>query len=122
MRFRLLTLVSAACVVCVLFVAAGTFSSGAGAVVCAPHCGGSSQLTQRGVPSDSLPCVREAGCGGGAALTGGIGIGLAVLAAGALAISASLTAWRRRRLWSTQPRGALLANGLFRPPRLLLDV
>jgi hypothetical protein len=71
---------------------------------------------------EPLACIHDAGCGGGAALGLGMGAGIAVLVGTAPSVAGVIGVWRRRLFASRQPVSVLLASGLFRPPRLLLDV
>ena len=121
---RWLALVSAAFVVCVILVVAGpaaALGDGAGST-CAVPCGTERSSVQGTTHSQSLPCIRDAGCGGGGALALGIGGALAVLVGCSAAIGTAVAAWRSRRVWSPLPASRLAIGGLFRPPRVLLDV
>jgi hypothetical protein len=84
-----------------------------------PCSGGSQTIVQTGGPTPT-PCIRDVGCGGGGALATSVGIAaVVVMAAGAAALG--LGVWRRRRAVSVPLVGRLLADGLFRPPRVLFD-
>jgi len=91
---------------------------------CAQPCGGagggSPMVVQTRLPAPD-PCIRDAGCGGGAALATGIAMA-AVLAVGGGFPSLARGVWRRWRFVPGSLVGRLVAGGLFRPPRVLFDV
>jgi hypothetical protein len=87
---------------------------------CAHACGtGSSSVgTQKHPPQP--PCVHDAGCGGGGALsTASSSLVLGVLAAPLIVACALVTRRHRSHRIVLRP-GTLLADRLFHPPRLAL--
>jgi hypothetical protein len=129
MVFRRLGLTSIAFALCVLVAVAVPAAAGGSTLGCAPACGNDAPSLQSPVPSVQSPvhpapeqCMRNPSCGGGVALGLGAIAGIGMLAAAVPAIGASLLSRRRRPLWMRPLLGRLSAGGLFRPPRLLLDV
>jgi hypothetical protein len=120
MALRRLALLSIAFVLCMLV--AIPAAAGAATVGCAPRCGGDAPAAQS--PAHPVPeaCLHNPTCGGGLALGLGMAAGIGMLATAVPAIGAALTGRRRGRPWSPPRLGRLLVGGLFRPPRLLLDV
>jgi hypothetical protein len=120
MAIRRVALLSIAFVLCMLV--AIPAAAGAATVGCAPRCGGDAPSIQS--PGHPAPeaCLHNPTCGGGLALGLGTAAGIGMLATAVPAIGAALTGRRRRRLWASPRVGRLLSGGLFRPPRLLLDV
>jgi hypothetical protein len=124
MVVRRVALAGMAFVRCVLVLVAVAVPAAAGAAGgCAPTCGGGTASSVRG-PAHPTPesCVRSASCGGGIALGLGMVAGIGMLAAAVPAIGASLLSRWRRRFRVRPLHGRSPSGGLFRPPRLLLDV
>jgi hypothetical protein len=120
-RVRRSAFLTAALVVCVLLVGGSALASNGESVACAAHCGGSSATVHGHSPSAPSSCVRDAGCGGGAALALGAGGALAVLF-GTRSLVGRAVGMGRKLAVPRLPLSVLLASGLFRPPRVVLDV
>ena len=115
-------LVAVLCVALVAFVfltGSGSSSSVATAS-CAHPCGSGSETIGRTGPSGPTPCIRDVGCGGGAALGSSVSVVAVVLiAVGAAVLGVGV--WRRRRPAFCMAAGRVFAGGLFRPPRVLVN-
>jgi hypothetical protein len=122
MVIRRLALSGIAFALCVLVAVAVPAAAGSSTLACAPRCGTDVPSLQSPAHPAPEQCMRNPSCGGGVALgLGAIG-GIGMLAAAVPAIGPSLLSRRRRPLWIQPLLGRLTAGGLFRPPRLLLDV
>jgi hypothetical protein len=122
MVFRRLALASVAFALCMLVAFAVPAAAGGSTLGCAPSCGGDAPTLHGTAHPAADTCIRNPSCGGGLALGLGMAAGIGMLAAAVPAIGASLVG-RRRRVFRLHPRlGRVPGGGLFRPPRLLLDV
>ena len=92
------------------------------ATACLQPCDGQGAVVGSGPsqPATDL-CIRDAGCGGGAALTSGAGVA-ALVAVGTSAVVLGLLVRRRKPGAVRLPLGRVLAGGLFRPPQALLGI
>lgn len=122
MVLRRLALTSIAFALGVLVAVAVPASAGGSTLVCAPRCGSDTPSVQAPAHPAHESCLRNPGCGGGLALGFGMTAGLGLLAAAVPAIGPALLKRTRRRFRIRPLLGRLPAGGLFRPPRLLLDV
>jgi hypothetical protein len=122
MVFRRLALTSIAFALCVLVAVAVPAAAGGSTLGCAPACGTDAPSVQNPAHPARDVCLRSPSCGGGVSLGLGAIAGIGMLAAAVPAIGPSLLSRRRRPLWLRPLLGRLSAGGLFRPPRLLLDV
>jgi hypothetical protein len=122
MACRRLALTSIAFALCMLVAVAVPASAGASTPGCAPTCGGATPSVQSPAHPLPEPCMRNASCGGGAALGLGSVAGLAMLAAAVPVIGLALLQARRRPNFLRPLLGRVPTGGLFRPPRPLLDV
>jgi hypothetical protein len=115
---RLLAVLGAGLVALVF--ALGTGTTAVGATGCAHPCdGGAQSIGQTGRPAPD-PCIRDAGCGGGAAIHTGLAVPALVLVTGVVAALGAGT-WRRLRAVSGELVERLFSGGLFRPPQVLFD-
>src|SRR5262249_31444374 len=85
---------------------------------CAGSCSAPVVQSSAGSPA-STPCVRDAGCGGGAVLTANAAPLALAIAGPAVVVLAPAGVRRRRPPTPREPRGRLPASGLFHPPRHL---
>jgi hypothetical protein len=122
MVWRRVALTSIAFALCVLVAVAVPAAAAGSAVVCTQRCGSDAPALQAPAQPAHESCLRNPSCGGGLALGLGMTVGLGLLAAAIPTIGPSLLRRARRPLWMRPLLGRLLAGGLFRPPRLLLDV
>jgi hypothetical protein len=107
----------AGAIVCALLVVTSAPALGATSAACAPSCDGRAVATSHSSSSSSLVCIRDASCGGGAAVSFSALATPAALAIGSAAVALVLVARRRRSARVALPLGVLLGSGLFRPPR-----
>jgi hypothetical protein len=122
MLLRRLALLSIAFALCVLVAVAVPGAAGGSTVGCAPGCGGNAPVLHSPAHPAPEECLRNASCGGGVALGLGTIAGVGILATAVPVIGPSLLGRRRRMFRTRSLLGRLPAGGLFRPPRLLLDV
>jgi hypothetical protein len=122
MLLRRLALSGIAFALCVLVAVAVPAAAGGSTVGCAPSCGGDAPALHSPAHPAPEECLRNPSCGGGVALGLGMVAGVGMLAAAVPVIGPSLLGRRRRMFPTLSLLGRLPAGGLFRPPRLLLDV
>ena len=111
------------CVASVILLAAASVPASAAAPtarLCRDSCGQDTVVTRPDATSPAEPCIRNAGCGGGASLTISVNTLLVVCTVATGIVAGTPAVVGRRIRPASEPRGSLVATRLFRPPRLLL--